>query len=181
MINTIIEFDSYEMRLLTVEDTAIYFKYGFENPDEESCYYTGTIDRYSKDQIQQYLEKIVSDDTRYDFIIYSDDEIIGEVVINDIQAKRGHYRIGIFNKKNFSKGIGYMATLKVLEFAFMELGLETIDLEVFPFNERGIGLYKKLGFEIQKDIIDEEASELYRDNIVMELSRNRFNKIIGFQ
>jgi RimJ/RimL family protein N-acetyltransferase len=118
----------------------------------------------------------VDDNSRYDFIICCEDEIIGEVVLSDINEFYGHYRIGIFNKSNFSKEIGYKSTLKILEFAFEELGLESVDLEVFPFNERGIGLYKKLGFEIEKSIIDEEAEETYRDIIVMKLLKENYSK-----
>ncbi|SKC77362.1 GNAT family N-acetyltransferase [Maledivibacter halophilus] len=83
-----------------------------------------------------------------------------------------------FNKEvlNFSKGIGYKATIKILEFAFEELGLESIDLEVFPFNERGIALYKKLGFKIEDNIVDEEAEEPYRNIITMLLMKANFNK-----
>jgi RimJ/RimL family protein N-acetyltransferase len=171
-----IKFGEYSMRLLKVDDVDEYYKFGFEEPDEESSYYTGTLNKYSKEQILHYLENISKDNSRYDFVICGEDEIIGEVVLSDIIESNGHYRIGIFNKRNFSKGIGYKATLKVLEFAFEELGLESVDLEVFPFNERGIGLYKKLGFEIEKCIIDEEAEEPYRDIIVMKLLKDNFSK-----
>ncbi|GAB6110003.1 hypothetical protein JCM19376_39590 [Fusibacter bizertensis] len=54
------------------------------------------------------------------------------------------------------------------------LGLEFVDLEVFPFNDRGIGLYQKIGFEIMKRMIDEDAEEPYRDIIEMRLFKDNF-------
>ncbi len=98
------------MRLLEVDDIDDYYRYGFVESSDEAKYYTGTIDEYSKEQVLSYLKKIVNDNTRYDFIICKDDEIVGEVVINNIKNKNCHYRICIFNKKNFSKRIGYNAT-----------------------------------------------------------------------
>lgn len=93
-------------------------------------------------------------------------KIIGEVVLSEIENNNAHYRICIFNKEYFfSKGIGFNATEKLLGFAFKTLGLKSIELEVFPFNDRGIALYKKLGFEITGEIIDEEADSLYKKNI----------------
>lgn len=174
MTGIVNKFDDYTMRLLSVSDVDQYYHFAFEEADEEANYFTGTVNQYSKVQIQQFLEKIVDDCTRYDFIICCADEIVGEIVLNDIDETRGHYRICIYNKKNFSKGIGYKATIKLLEFAFEVLGLEYVDLEVFPFNDRGIGLYQKIGFEIMKRMIDEDAEEPYRDIIEMRLFKDNF-------
>ncbi|BES66125.1 hypothetical protein SANA_25640 [Gottschalkiaceae bacterium SANA] len=170
------EFDSYKMRLISVNDIDAYYKYGFKESDKEAKYYTGTPDGYTKNQIYSYIQKISNTTSRYDFIISENDEIIGEVVLSDIEEKNCHYRICIFKKENFSKGIGYKATIKILEYAFDELNLESVDLEVFPFNERGISLYKKLGFRVENEIIDEDAQALYKKIIVMRLLKQNFNK-----
>ena len=174
MKDKVLKFDDYEIRLIRFDDSDDYYKYGFENPDDELTYYTASADSYTKEQIRSYVEKITVDNTRYDFIICNGDELIGEVVVKNIEEKNGHYRIGLFHKRDFSRGIGYKATVEVLKFVFEEVGLETIYLEVFPFNERGIGLYKKLGFEIDKQIVDEEAEEPYKDVIIMRLRKEEF-------
>ncbi len=83
-------------------------------------------------------------------------------------------RICIFNKQYFSKGIGYKATKMAFEYAFSELEIDTIELEVFPFNERGIALYKKMGFEHIESIVDDEAAEPYKHIYVMKLEKEKF-------
>lgn len=178
MKNPVIKFDEYEMRLIQTKDINAYYHGAFEAPDKEADYYTGTLGTYSKDQIKSYVEKIVDDKSRFDFLIWQGDEILGEVVINDIKDKQGHYRICIFNKENFSKGIGYRATLKVLEYVFDKRDLESITLEVFPFNTRGIGLYKKLGFIVQEEIIDHEAQAPYREIVVMQVTKSDFMNLL---
>lgn len=169
-------FGHYTMRPLERADADTYYKCGFETPDAEANYYTGTTACYSKEQISAYVEKCVEDHARYDFIICSGEAIIGEVVLNEIEGTSGHYRICLFDKKHFSKGIGYEATTFVLAFAFGDIGLDSVTLEVFPFNERGIGLYGKLGFEVVEKIVDEEAQPPYRDSLVMRVTKKRFEE-----
>lgn len=169
-----LKFGKYHLKLLKKNDVEKYYRSGFEESDEEANYYTGTTSSFAKDQIVAYVNRVVEDSSRYDFLIMDSEKIIGEVVLSEIENKNCHYRICIFNKEHFSKGIGYDATVKVLEFAFTELGLETVELEVFPFNERGIALYKKLGFIIIGKIIDEEAKPPYKDIVIMKLNSYDF-------
>ena len=175
MKEKVLEFGKYYLRLIEEKDAEDYYKSGFEESDDEVNYYTGTTDNFTKDQIITYVKNIVKNPSRYDFLILNEREIVGEVVLSDIEKKNCHYRICIFRKEHFSKGIGFHATVKVLEFAFEDLGLESIELEVFPFNERGIALYKKLGFEITGEIIDEEAESLYKKIYTMKLKVNNFH------
>ncbi len=170
-----VSFDSqeYQMRLLSLADFESYYRCGFENPDEEVNYYTGTTEAFSKDKVQDYVKRIVDDETRYDFLILKGEEIIGEVVLNEIQDGQAHFRIALFSKAYFSKGIGYWATACMIAFAFDTLSLNTIELEVFSFNTRGIALYKKLGFVSIGTFRDDDAQELYRDYIKMTKSKGQ--------
>lgn len=173
-MKTEMKFDDYTLRLLEVSDGPSYYKDGFENPDKASQYFTGPTPVYSKEQILAYVEKVTKDINRFDFIICDDRHIIGEVVINDIEDGCGHYRIALFSKDHFSKGIGYKSTKLVLDFAFIELGLEVIDLEVYPFNERGIALYKKLGFQVTGEEIDDQELDPYKKILMMSLKKEDY-------
>ncbi len=175
MKGSVLEFGEYQLRLLEEKDAEEYYKCGFESPDSESAYFTGTTGRFTKDQIMTYVSKVVRNPNRYDFLITREDAIIGEVVLTDIVNRNCHYRICLFNKAHFSKGIGFNTTRKVLQYAFQELGLESVELEVFPFNERGIALYKKLGFEITGERFDEEAEMPYRTIYEMRLTADQFH------
>ena len=174
MKDKVLEFDKYHLRQIKENDVDDYYKSGFEESDAEVNYYTGTTCSFTKDQVIAYVNKIVKTPNRYDFLILNEREMLGEVVLNDIENKNCHYRICIFKKEHFSKGIGFNATVKVLEFAFEDLGLESIELEVFPFNERGIALYKKLGFEITGEIFDEEEESPYQKIYTMKLKVENF-------
>ena len=168
-MDKVFEFEGYVMRLINVSDVDNYYKDGFEILHEEANYYTGSSHGYTKDQISKYVHKITKDDSRYDFIICREKEIIGEVVLNNIADKKAHFRICLFKKENFSKGIGYKATENILKFAFEDLALEAVELEVYPFNHRGTALYEKLGFQIKEEIFDDNEKEPYKKILKMVL------------
>lgn len=171
------DFDDCHMRLITLDDIEAYFKVGFACPDEEVNYFTGTTGTFTQAQVEKYVQSVVSDSSRYDYLIMQRGRIIGEVVLSDIDNAKCHYRICIFEKGNFSKGIGKQATQKVLELAFEVLKLDAVELEVFPFNERGLALYRKMGFEITGEIVDSDAKEPFRNICTMALKASRYQNI----
>ncbi len=173
-MNTRMTFDNYIIRLIRIDDIDKYYEYAFEKPDKEVMYYTGTIDEFNRDQISSYVNRVVNDSTRNHFIISSDSEIIGEVVLSEMNNKSCHYRICIFDSVNFSKGIGRKATKLIFDYVFDELDFDYVELEVFPFNERGIAVYRKLGFVEEQRIVDDDAEEPYRDIILMRLQRDDY-------
>lgn len=173
-MSTTFSFTPYHMRLIDKSDIDDYFRYGFENASEESRYFTGGTANHTKEQIISYVDRIIDNPTRFDFLIFENSKILGEAVLMDIMNQSAHFRICIFNKQKFSKGIGYSATHLLLNFAFKELHLDSIDLEVFPFNKRGIALYHKIGFTFIKQIKDTEAKAPYRDINIMQLKKEDY-------
>lgn len=168
--NLTYELGDITLRLIELGDLDKYCDV-INNPSEEVDYFTGTTGSFTREQIENYVKKIVNDETRYDFLITNKkNEILGEIVINgiDYEKKTGHYRIAIFNKENFGKGYGYLGTKTILNFVFYVLNLDEIFLEVYPFNERGVHLYQKLGFEIIDTLMDEsETRFLYKKYYLM--------------
>jgi RimJ/RimL family protein N-acetyltransferase len=155
-------------------DLNSYYKFGFDEVSAETRYFTGTTEKFTKDQVESYIKKVSVDSTRYDFLILKSNEVIGEAVLSEIDGKSCHFRIAIFNKKNFSGGIGFSTTKALLDLVFGDLGLESIELEVFPFNKRGIALYSKLGFKLVSKIIDDEAKEPFREIHMMRLNKENY-------
>ena len=157
------------MRLLEISDLDEYWKEGFESPDEDMFYYTGTTHYPNKEEIERFIVKSSNDSARRHFLICNNkNSIIGECVLMDIDAeyKSCSYRIAIFNKTNFNKGIGYKATKEVLKYAFKNLKLHRIELEVFDYNPRAKAMYEKCGFKeegIKRDalFINEEFHNIY--------------------
>ena len=98
---------------------------------------------------QRYLE-IEGD---YVFIIEEVRELkkpIGQVSLYNIdwKEKRAEYgRLIIGEEDARGRGIAKEATVLILSFAFAELGLKRVELEVLSDNERAITIYRACGFE----------------------------------
>lgn len=147
--NILISGEEINLRLISKLDIGEYYKSGFQSIDEEAQLYTGTKYIPTEELITLYVNRIIEDKSRYDFLIINQEgKIIGESVINEIDTDNmsGHFRISLFDSENFGKGIGTKATKMTLKFGFEELNLHRIELEVFSFNVRGFSMYKKVGF-----------------------------------
>ncbi|MFD0589826.1 GNAT family N-acetyltransferase [Paenibacillus sp. GCM10027627] len=75
------------------------------------------------------------------------------------KAEFGRFMIGEESAKGL--GLGYKTIMGVCEFAFNELKLEQVYLEVLKTNVRAIHLYEKAGFIIQDSTENEELDLLY--------------------
>lgn len=166
------------LRLLRIEDINGYWEVGFKNPDKDMFYYTGTTHYPTKEEIKTFVEKSTSDDERRHFLIWGkENNILGEVVLMDIddEYRSCGFRIAIFNKENFNKGIGYKATKEALKVAFNEMNLHRVELEVFDYNPRAKAMYEKAGFKeegIKRDAlyINNEFHNVY----IMSILKKEF-------
>ena len=169
--NILIQGKNISLRLITIEDIPNYYKSGFEIVDKETQYYTGTKHVATEGQITAYVNRIVEDDSRYDFLIIdSKGQIIGESVINEINPDTGcaNFRIGIFKSENFGQGVGSEAIAMTIKFGFEEIKLHRIELEVFSFNERAYRAYRRAGFVEEGRLREAELIDgKYCDVIIM--------------
>lgn len=97
-----------------------------------------------KQTIQGWL-----DNSRFHCVIVlkGTEEFVGYVTLRDEQAKNRDGDIAIMIvQKYWSKGYGTEVMKFVVDYAFRSLGLHRVSLGVFAINDRGINLYKKLGF-----------------------------------
>lgn len=65
---------------------------------------------------------------------------------SNVQQRSARFRIGIFNRDYWDRGLGTEATRLVLRFGFEELNLHRIELRVIEYNLRAIRSYEKAGF-----------------------------------
>lgn len=168
------------LRLIRSEDIEQYYKAGFEYEDPEVMRFTGTKHSATKDEIIGYVNRIVEDDSRYDFLILDgNNEIIGESVLNgiDLDARCAGFRITLFHRANFGRGVGTEATRLTVQFGFEQLHLHRIELEVFSFNERAYRAYRKAGFKEEGRRRDGELIDgQYCDVILMGILENEYNR-----
>lgn len=76
------------------------------------------------------------------------DKLLGVIYLLNIDwlNRSCEYAIQIGDSSSHGRGIGYQATLQILEHAFSDLNLNRVYLSVLENNERAIRLYKKIGF-----------------------------------
>ncbi|MBZ2175664.1 GNAT family N-acetyltransferase [Schnuerera sp. xch1] len=153
----------------------------FNNCSLESNIFTGTQQVFNKSDIERHLENISVDRSRVDFLIFAKEsnKIVGEVVINDIYRnnRSAGIRIIINRKEDFGKGYGSEALILALNYGFGMLNLHRIELEVFPFNQRAIHVYKKIGFK--REGIKRDGAFYYNkyyDIIVMSILEEEFKE-----
>lgn len=153
----------------------------FNNSSLESNVFTGTQQVFNKSDIERYLENISTDNSRIDFLIFEvkSNKIVGEVVISDIYRnnRSAGIRIAIYKKEDFSKGYGSEALILALSYGFGMLNLHRIELEVFPYNERAIHVYEKIGFK--REGIKRDGAFFYNkyyDLITMSILEGEFRE-----
>lgn len=97
---------------------------------------------------------------------------IGAISLESIQKRNKNASFGIIigDKNYWSKGYGEEASRLILEYGFKQLKLHRVELDVYSYNTRAIGLYKKLGFK--KEAVRREHNFYngkFYDTIIMGL------------
>ena len=77
-----------------------------------------------------------------------DDRLIGEIGFEDVELPYGEnfLEIGLGGRENWGKGYGSDAVRLILRYAFTELNLQRVSLEVSEYNPRAVHVYTKAGF-----------------------------------
>jgi diamine N-acetyltransferase len=105
------------------------------------------------------------DQIRFAICLKELDTYVGNIQLLDIQDKRAELHLFIGNKMYWGKGIGYQATMLILQYAFFFKNLDSLYLRVHPANIPALSIYEKAGF----DIVGE------KDGLVrMSISKKKF-------
>lgn len=111
---------------------------------------------YSRKANKDWMEKHLQDFLEFEFMIQTLDQPIpiGFVGLegNIRFHKDAFVGIGLGDPKYWGKGYGTEAMALILRYAFMELNLHRVSLNVFSYNERAIRSYQKNGFVIEGKI-----------------------------
>ena len=120
-----------------------------------------------------FLANLANDNTKRYWLLQEDNEYIGVGSLTRINLTHRHAFIGIY--KNVDSTLSYKGA-KILTFlksyAFNELGLHTLHLEVLEHNAQAIAFYKKMGYTqegILHDFIREvkDSKSTYHNVILM--------------
>lgn len=149
------------------------------NTSIETIILTTTKSIFNRDGIKKYVENIVLDNSRMDFLIFTnkDEKLVGEVVIQDIDSdnRSAGIRIAVDKKEDFGKGYGTEALIIAMNYAFGMRNLHRLDLEVLNINKRAYHVYENVGFK--KEGIKRDAcyfNHKYYDLIFMSILEEEF-------
>lgn len=98
----------------------------------------------------------------------------------DWTSRSAETGISIYNPEYWGKGYGSESLNLILGFAFRDLNLNRVQLEVFDFNERAQECYLKVGFkEVGRRRKNRFVDGEYRDSILMDILREEWQQAQG--
>lgn len=130
---------------------------------------------------KEWVDSLPADPNNHVFaVLTKKGSLIGTVGLHEIDWKNRHAKLGIVigNAKYHGRGYGEDTVNTLLRFAFHELNLHRITLEVFAFNKRGAACYEKCGFRnegVLRDAIYRDGK--FHDSIFMGVLRKEFDKL----
>ncbi|MBA2253571.1 MAG: GNAT family N-acetyltransferase [Chloroflexi bacterium] len=101
--------------------------------------------------VERMLESHGKDTFHFVMCRLSDDRPIGSIALHEVDHVNGNAGVGVAigEKPLWGKGYGTDAMNALLDFAFGELRLERVWLDVYAGNERGQRSYLKSGFTLE--------------------------------
>lgn len=116
---------------------------------------TGPAQLYSVKASTEFFEKLMDPNQMevFHFTIHTleDDRLIGDVSLEiiDWNHRDAYTGIGLGEPEDWGKGYGTEAMQLALQYAFTELNLHRVTLNVFEYNPRAIRSYEKAGFTVE--------------------------------
>jgi RimJ/RimL family protein N-acetyltransferase len=109
--------------------------------------------RFSTKSSLKWIEKEYENEGVYAFTIrtLADNRIIGRIGLDGIRwtHRDCFVGIGLGEREFWGKGYGTDAMRIILRYAFTELNLHRVTLDVFEYNQRGVRSYEKAGFLLE--------------------------------
>jgi RimJ/RimL family protein N-acetyltransferase len=135
------------------------------------------------DEVEIWYNNSISDRTREFFIIHAfDKKTIGTIDLYDIRWREGSSSIIIMigEHEYRHKGYGTDAMLTLIDFAFSELSLRRIEVNVAEYNKRAIKCYEKCGFKMEGCLRKRLLWDgKYYDQHIMALLREEYVNVLA--
>ena len=170
--------DKVRIRAICEEDAPLIVRWR-NCPSVRNNLYTQT-ELTVEQHLAWYRDKVLRGScAQFIIVVNPGDRPIGTVFLKEIDqhSHKAEYGIFIGEEDARSKGYGTEACRLMVRFGFETLGLNRIYLTVFSDNLRGIGSYRKVGFQIEGVLCqDYLRADGYADVTVMGLMRREWEK-----
>ena len=128
---------------------------------------------------KQWLNKVSMDGSRRDFIVClkENENPIGYGGLLSIDRKNSKTEsyMGIGEKGSWGKGYAKEIRKMLLEYAFIELGLNKVYAYVWSENEKMINLNESVGFTVEGTLKQDVFSHgEFRDRVIMGINRDKY-------
>jgi RimJ/RimL family protein N-acetyltransferase len=146
-------------------------RYPFSRAQEEDW-----IDRVSKQPPSEGLSLAIE--------LLSDSRHIGSIGLHEVRWEDRHTTLGIVigEKDCWGKGYGTDAIVTLLRFAFNEMNLHRVTLDVLTDNDRAIASYRKCGFVPEGTLRQAYYQEgRYKDLLTMGVLAEEFRALYDVQ
>jgi UDP-4-amino-4,6-dideoxy-N-acetyl-beta-L-altrosamine N-acetyltransferase len=144
--------------------------------DPEVTRYLTIFMPLSREEEERWFEQQLGDRNRKVLAIETESgEHIGNISLEDIDWKNRRATLGIVigEKERWGQGYGTDAIRTLLRFAFEELNLNRVQLDVFDFNERARRCYRRCGFREEGILRQAHYTEgRYHDVVRMAILRS---------
>jgi len=181
-VETTWERDGYVLRSAAAEDVDAYWE-AFDALDPEGMRLTGSVP-HTREEVTSFFLRCVDDPDRRDLLILSPGgAVLGESVINEIdwRARSANFRICIFGTAGRDRGLGSWAVALTRDYAFAELGLHRLELDVFSINPRAERVYERAGFRREGVLHDAILlpDGTYCDDVLMAILEDEWRALAG--
>ncbi len=102
------------------------------------------------DFFRKLLEDATPEQHYFNIRALEDNRLLGDIgldITNNWNGRSAMVGIGIGDRQDWGKGYGTEALRLILRFAFTEINLNRVALNVFDYNARAIRSYEKAGFK----------------------------------
>ena len=146
------------------------------NDPEVAWNVLGAPVKRSYEEERDWIDAFLAEQANRLWLLYRTDEArpIGLAALTEVGIPEGAatFRMLIGDARDRGQGFGRESSELVLRFAFEELGLREIGLNVYAFNAAGLRLYERLGFrEVDRHPMQTERDGRRWDVIRMTLAR----------
>ena len=151
----ILQGDMVRLTAVNLEEDSKLFARWARDADYLRMLNTSPVRQWSERQYEKWFKEDLEKEKRDEFLFLirtlEKDEAIGFIELDGVHWSHGdsYVGIGIGERECWSKGYGTDAMKVVQRYAFEELNLHRVSLNVFEYNQRAIHSYEKVGFVVE--------------------------------